>query len=470
MIENIKTKLWHFLEKKEVSLALIVDGEGRILWHRGRNVRGDTVATARGFSRSSLETAIHEGGRVEADDITVSLTGDQLPASAKILYIRSLLVLPLAGNIFLYLDSGSRDAFTPADREVFRFIGELLTDVLRQIRQNETGPGGFTGSGEASRRVRDLIARYALFEYPVLLVGETGTGKTHVAELIHRFSGRKGPYTVVHTPSLPENLLESELFGHRRGAFTDAREDKRGLVELSEGGTLFLDEIAELSDACQAKLLHFIETRRYRVLGDAREREADVRIVAATHRDLAALAREGKFRPDLFYRLDVLRLVIPPLRERREDIRDLVNEHRRFLMGKELGPEAWEALLSHSWPGNVRDLVHVLQRAGVQLDGPVIGREIQRVIRGDAAAGTADAPARWDEIRSELTAGKSFWETAWEAFLERHWNRRELRRFLQEESAACGGNLKQLAERLNVDDYPRFVSALHKYGIHPVRG
>jgi DNA-binding NtrC family response regulator len=190
-----------------------------------------------------------------------------------------------------------------------------------------------------------------------------------------------------------------------------------------------------------------------------------VRLLAATNRDLVSEVRERRFREDLYFRLGVLCLRLPPLRERPEDVRTLVTENQRLLRGKRLDEAALAALARHPWPGNVRELLHVLTRAGIELDAPVIGAEIAGLLT-PAGAVPAD---RLDAVRTQIAGGASFWDVAWPAFLDRDLNREQLTLLLREGFRACGGSLKRLAAELNVRerDYPRFVSTLHKYDIHP---
>jgi two-component system, NtrC family, response regulator AtoC len=214
---------------------------------------------------------------------------------------------------------------------------------------------------------------------PVLITGETGTGKELAARALH-FDGlrREGPFVEINCSSLPLHLLESELFGHERGAFTDAKERKVGLVEAAEGGTLFLDEIGEVDLAIQAKLLKLLEERSVRRVGSTRERKVDVRIVSATNQDLERMVREGRFRSDLFFRLRIITLHMPPLRERREDVlplaRHFVALHGRRYGKKslELSADAERALLAHTWPGNVRELGNALEQAVLLTRGDTI--------------------------------------------------------------------------------------------------
>jgi DNA-binding NtrC family response regulator len=470
MLETFKRKLGEQLKDMDVSLAMVFDRDGRILWHCGRKIRGVMVETGEGFSKCSIRKMLAASAPLVEDEVMVTSCGADLPQSARTLFIKSLLVRPIGGDLFLYADSGTRAAFDEGDRRVLETIGELLGETVDAARRRQGRDGGLSGSSAEMQSVRDLVAKYALEDEPVLITGETGVGKTRVAEWLHHVSGRDGPFVVALIPSIPEGLLESELFGHRRGAFTGATEDRGGLVDEAEGGTLLFDEIAEAPPALQAKLLRFIEARCYRVVGDPRERDADVRIVATTNRDLEEEVRRRRFRDDLYFRLSVLHLRIPPLRGRKEDIRALVFEHERRLRGKGLSEEFWETMLSHAWPGNVRELIHVLTRAGVELEGEVIGREIGAIIGGARFAAPRDSAAL-DHAVAELASGRSFWDTLWKAFLDRDLSRRELQQWLCERHRTDGGNLKRLAASLNIaeDEYHRFVSALHKYDVHPSR-
>ena len=211
----------------------------------------------------------------------------------------------------------------------------------------------------------------------VLVVGETGSGKALVARALHYASARaSGPFVELNAAAIPENLVESELFGHERGAFSDARERKLGLVEVADGGTLFLDEIGELPAPAQAKLLTFLESFSFRRVGATASRTVDVRLVAATNRDLAQLVKDGRFRADLYYRLAAITLQLPPLRQRREDVRPLaqhfvVQHAQRYGKAfRSVSDEAARLLESWSWPGNVRELKAVIQRAVLMNDAP----------------------------------------------------------------------------------------------------
>ncbi|HEX5724240.1 MAG TPA: sigma-54 dependent transcriptional regulator, partial [Longimicrobiaceae bacterium] len=238
-----------------------------------------------------------------------------------------------------------------------------------------------TGALGTSARMQELARQVELLSASphtsALLLGDSGTGKSFVAQMIHSRSARaRGPFVEVNAAGLSATFLDSELFGHERGAFTDAKEMKRGLFEVADHGTLFLDEIGDLAPELQPKLLKVLETRAFRRLGGTREIEVDVRLIAATNKDLAAEVKAGRFREDLFYRLSVFPLTIPPLRERsREDVLELVHASLRELHARHpaspdaLAPRALELLVGYGWPGNVRELRNVLERALVLARG-----------------------------------------------------------------------------------------------------
>lgn len=228
-------------------------------------------------------------------------------------------------------------------------------------------------------------AKIALSQASVLISGESGTGKELIARAIHYNSRRaKGPFIKVNCAALPESLLESELFGHEKGAFTGAQTLRQGLFERANEGTLLLDEIGEMPLVLQAKLLRILQEREFERIGGHQTIKVDIRIIAATNRDLQAMVKEGTFREDLFYRLNVIHLILPPLRDRREDISLLANhflqkfssENQRDII--DIDPMAMSLLTAWSWPGNIRELSNVIERAVVMNSGPIIFLRIFR--------------------------------------------------------------------------------------------
>ena len=255
--------------------------------------------------------------------------------------------------------------------------------LLRGTQSRESGFDAIIGASQAMVAAKSLLERIAASPATtVLLTGETGTGKDLAAKAIHYNSERASkPFVNITCSALPEQLLESELFGHERGAFTDARQQKRGLLEMADGGTVFLDEIGEMTPALQAKLLRFLEERTFKRVGGLTDIRVDVRVIAATNRDLEDEVKAGKFRDDLFYRLQVMPVRLPPLRERVGDIRLLVahyvdrynREFRKRVRG--LQPAAQALLDQYRWPGNVRELRNAIERAMLLADDGVLGVE-----------------------------------------------------------------------------------------------
>lgn len=242
--------------------------------------------------------------------------------------------------------------------------------------------GNMIARSKSMQAVFQLSEKVAQYNTTVLISGESGTGKELVARGIHFSSNRaRNPLIPINCGGIPDNLLESEFFGHKKGAFTGADKSHKGLFEEAEGGTIFLDEVGELPASLQVKLLRVLQESEVRPVGDAKTRIVDVRVIAATAKNLETEVAEGRFRQDLYYRLNVLSIKLPPLRERREDIA-LLSQHfiNRFneLLGKEIKgitPEAMGVMLNHAWPGNVRELENVIERALVLADGPMLSRE-----------------------------------------------------------------------------------------------
>jgi len=310
-------------------------------------------------------------------------------------------------------------------------------EVARLLQAGAGAPPGFVGASRSMQDLFRLMARVAHSRHPVVISGESGTGKELVARALHQSSGR-GAFIPVNCGALPENLLESELFGHEKGAFTGADRSRAGLFEAAQGGTLFLDEIGELPLALQPKLLRALEQGEIRRVGSTEPRRLDVRIIAATNRDLEDEVREGRFRDDLFWRLNVLHLLVPALRERPEDI-PLLAQH--FLdraaeepgsprLERRLSPEAMAVLRSYPWPGNVRELRNAIEQAATLSPGTQLRPE--------------DLPRR---IAEGGRAGTLVTEASQRGLRLRDLERRYILDVLQQ----AGGNKSRAAEILGLD-------------------
>jgi len=254
---------------------------------------------------------------------------------------------------------------------------------LKQEVQQDYGLENIVAKSEAMRKIFDLIRKVARYKSSVLITGESGTGKELVARAIHYNSDRKDkPLISINCGAIPENLLETELFGHVKGAFTDAVKTKKGLFEMAHQGTMFLDEVGELPQSLQVKLLRVLQDGEIRRVGDTISSQVDVSLIAATGKDLAAEVKNNRFREDLYYRLNVLPIHLPPLRERKEDIPFLV-EHFIELYNKKLGlrikgasKQAMDRFLQYPWPGNVRELENIIERAMILAEGDAISAEV----------------------------------------------------------------------------------------------
>jgi two-component system response regulator AtoC len=317
-------------------------------------------------------------------DLLATLKGKQHPAT--------VIVMSAYGNVDLAIEAMKAGAYDYVSKP---FKPDEIVLVLRKAEERETlrrenralreqiqKDNQFESILAKSREMLEIfrtVAKIADFKTTVLVTGESGTGKELVARAIHGRSSRGAhPFVAINCGAIPENLLESELFGHKKGAFTDATADRRGLFEEATGGTLFLDEIGELPLNLQVKLLRVLQEESIRRLGDIKDVKVDVRIIAATHRDLSAEAKAGRFREDLFYRINVLAIHIPPLRNRREDVNLLIdhfitrNNARLGTSVRGVSTEARKLLLEYAWPGNVRELENTIERAMVLAETDVL--------------------------------------------------------------------------------------------------
>ncbi|MEE9157348.1 MAG: sigma-54 dependent transcriptional regulator [Gammaproteobacteria bacterium] len=294
------------------------------------------------------------------------------------------------------LKSGAFDFITkPVDLTVLR---ALVNSALRLSGPKAEPGSDLIGDSEAMRRTRATVAKLARSQAPVYVSGESGTGKELVARMIHEQGPRAGkPFAPVNCGAIPPDLMESEFFGHKKGSFTGAVSDKDGLFQAAEGGTLFLDEVGELPLHMQVKLLRAIQEKSIRPVGAQKELPVDVRILSATHKDLAALVAKGEFRQDLFYRINVIELHVAPLRERPEDIPPLVDYILTKLANEasvnlpRLAPEALEALAAYRFPGNVRELENILERAMTLCEGRLIKQSDLQLPQAAGADGESES-------------------------------------------------------------------------------
>lgn len=328
---------------------------------------------------------------------------------------------------------------------------------LHERLDQKYGMPGLVGSSPALGEVMEVIRQVAPTRTTVLITGESGTGKEVVAKTIHQLSTRsRGPWVAVHCAGLPAALLESELFGHEKGAFTGAHERRPGRVELAQGGTLFLDEIGEIDATTQVKLLRFLGERTFERLGSGKTLTADVRLVAATNKDLAAMVKAGTFREDLYFRLAVVPIHLPPLRERVSDIPALamafVQEYARENGKKVKGLEtaAMEALLRHRWPGNVRELRTAMEHAVVLCRGETVGvKDLPTALR--AAPGEAVV----HEAREKIAAGGLSWKEA-------------ERQLVIHALEACDGNRTEAAKKLGISRRT-LHRKIHQFGLEDMK-
>ena len=334
----------------------------------------------------------------------------------------------------------------------------------------------------SSRRIVDLseeIDRVARSDAKVLVTGESGVGKELVARAVHTRSGRSHrPFVAVNCAGMPETLLESELFGHVKGSFTGAYRDKPGKLEIADSGTVFLDEIGEMTLRMQGLLLRFLETGELQKVGsDASVVRVNVRVVAATNRDLRELIAQGQFREDLFYRMNVIHLVVPPLRDRREDIPAMVSHSMKNFCAngdyvlRELDPGAMEALTAYRWPGNVRELQNVIERLLVTCRKGIASVEdlpLEIRSRHESAPGPRRERRRTiaDDLYKRLVEDReSFWTAVYPLYMQCEITRSNIRDLVGKGLIEARGNYKIVAQLFNLEsqDYKKFLNFLRKH-------
>lgn len=338
------------------------------------------------------------------------------------------------------------------------------------------GLGQLVGRSPAILALQEEIRRVALSDAKILITGESGVGKELVALGIHSHSLRADrPFVTVNCAGLPETLLESELFGHVKGSFTGAYRDKAGMLEKADEGTIFLDEIGEMSLRMQGMLLRFLETGELQKVGaDRVGRRVDVRVIAATNRSIADMVSQGSFREDLYYRINVINIQVPPLRERREDIPVLVDALLENLGNgarPRVTPEAYAVLAEYPWPGNVRELANVVERIVVSGCGPEIGADdVPMEIRSQRSISLRPKRERRrtvaDELYKRMTVNhESFWTAVYPLYMQREITRGNLRELVAKGLEEAKGNYKIVTKLFNMEpgDYKRFLNFLRKH-------
>jgi two-component system, NtrC family, response regulator AtoC len=375
--------------------VLVVDDEPLIRWSLAERLRADgheiieagTAAEALEKAQTGVDLVLLDYKLPDEDGLTVLRKLRELDPDMLVIMLTAhkgveIVVVAMKAGAFDYATKPF-DLEDVAVRVAHALETTRLRRELRTLKDSMAKPfglGSIIGESDVMQRLKALARRVATSpSSTVLLTGESGTGKDLVAKVIHYLSSRaNGPFINITSSAMPEHLLESEMFGHERGAFTDARQQKRGLLEQADDGTVFLDEIGEMVPALQSKLLRFLEEKAFRRVGGAADIRVDVRVIAATNRDLEGQVTAGKFREDLYYRLNVLRVETPPLRDRSDDI-PLLAQHFIEMFGREfkrpargLSPAAEKALSTYTWPGNVRELKNLVERAVLLAEGTML--------------------------------------------------------------------------------------------------
>lgn len=492
----------------ERGLVVMVDADTDLVDVKvARNLDGQSIVGLQDFSHNVIREAAKGREIVTLDTARDAWLSQQ--QSVALYSIRSLVCFPLRVSEraigAVYLDNqknikvyGDEDlaflrAFTNLAAiaiEKARLLGQLRDEnvMLKRVASERFGSSNIIGSGPGMERVFRLVEKAMNSAFPVLICGETGTGKEVITKAIHFGSDRKDkPFVAQNCAAIPSELLESEMFGYKRGSFTGAHVDKKGLFEAAHGGTLFLDEIGDLDQGLQAKLLRVLQDGNIRRVGDTSERKVDVRIISATNRDLKAAVDAGTFRLDLYYRLNVIQIDLPPLRERTEDIPLLLH---LFLekTGKQMGKSfkgftkrALERLRLHSWPGNVRELENVVARAVVFADGDTIDVDSlppltsDRLVPTPAAAGPEGAapavtappvPSEGLRLFQAIRSGHGdFWTLVKQPFLKRDLSRGVVKEVVSFALEQTGGKYTRALAELGLpdDDYRKFMNFLAKF-------
>ncbi len=328
------------------------------------------------------------------------------------------------------------------------------------------------GKSRISEAIRKFIQKASRYNWSILLIGETGVGKEITARIIHQLSPRRyGPFIAINCANIPDSLAESELFGHAKGAFTNAFVKRVGLFEKASGGTIFLDEVAELPFHTQAKLLRVLEEKEVRRLGDNVGRPVNTRFIFATNKNLKEEVKKGKFRRDLYYRINILKLKIPPLRKRKEDIPlfaeyIIQNANNEYGENKRLSARAFAKLLEYSFPGNIRELENILRKAYAMEKEKEIGAK--DIFFEEEEEEEEEEEDRTNMLYQEMVVkGKSFWEVIHRPFLKRELNRREVNAVISLGLKQTSGSYKKLLPLFHIGqdekDYKRFMKVINTH-------
>ncbi len=416
------------------------------------------ILTSEEFSVTAIQDSLEAAKRIAREDFDLLITDlkmkglkglDLMEESKKIAPLMPVIIITAFGTVESAIQAMKRGAYDyitkPFQTDELlltvkkalenRFLKKEVTRLKREV-ESRYHFHQLIGKSPAMQRIYDLVEKISDTSSNVLVTGESGTGKELVAKAIHYNGVRKeGPFIAVNCAAIPETLLESELFGYKKGAFTDAKTDKKGLISEAHTGALFLDEVTEMALTLQAKLLRVIEERTVRPLGDTQSHSVDIRVISTSNRDIQSLIQQGRFREDLYYRLKVIDIELPPLRERREDIPLLV-QHFIHKFNAEMNKRtsgvsepALRVMMNHSWPGNVRELENVIQRAVTLSQQETILPE--------------DLPSSMLEPREENLIEKSLKENLTLDQMEKEYIRRTL--------IQTGGNKSRAAEILGLD-------------------
>ncbi|MBV8881238.1 MAG: sigma-54-dependent Fis family transcriptional regulator [Planctomycetaceae bacterium] len=439
--------------------VLVVDDEDSIIWVFRKLVEG--------MGHQFLSAATGEKGielaRAEQPDLVfmdVKLPGiDGLAALEEVRRVAArtrTIVMTAHGSLDTAVRAMKLGAVEhlskPVDLEQARTLiqnslkGAGVNREVESLRKT-AGQGGIVGRSPQMQEVFKKVAAVAGSEASVLLLGESGTGKELLARAVHYNSARaSGPFEAINCASIPETLLESELFGHEKGAFTGAVRQKPGKFEVAGGGTVFLDEVGEISPAAQVKLLRFLEERKFERVGGTESVAVDVRIVSATNQNLDERVREGRFREDLYFRLNVVRIDVPPLRDRRDDLPLLVAYFLDQARGAGITTEALERIKNHAWPGNVRELRNAIERGAVLARGtPIRPEHLPETVTSPRPLGESDVEARVRELVEKLVAQGTPGDLY--RLVESRWEKALIRRVLEQ----TGSNQVKAAELLGIN-------------------